>query len=184
MNRPNAFISGGAPAKNTDVTRADAEYFFDQIGIDLDILLQLALLSCLAPGTNLVSDTELPHPNIDWTPTRLSGRYLYRPDNDVLDAAVRSGRELVIVVDKKNISQLADKLSDYKCTCHQSIGDLMLVHAIFGNSNFEFVEAPTDWLAMVDVTESWGDDLKEKIIEDGYMHHLGCIETSPYLTQL
>jgi len=164
-------------------TRDDAEYFLKSVGIDLDTLLQQALLSNLPPGTVLDNQNDnFTHPHITWGSTRNSGIYLFRPSATELADAIRTGRDLVIVTNEQVI------LDNYNIDRWESIGDLALIWAQYNNAFDESISSPgiPDWMQLIDITESWAGEssLTEKIIEDGYVHHLGCNEASPYLTQL
>ena len=189
-------FAGGQPQEEKvpfpTCTRDDAEYFLQEAGIDLDTMQQQALLSNLPPGTAL-EGPEVPHPNIKWQATRTSGLYLFRPDDASFDQAVRTGKDLVVVVAKPEASQIA-RLSDYHTQIWESVGDLALIWAtdrsIKGGGRVAKHHphfTPANWILLIDLTEQWAPDdrsLAEKIIEDGYVHHLGCSEASPYLTQL
>lgn len=184
-------FQGGAPLLKEDTcTREDVACYLRAAGIDLDRLQQDALLSNLPQGTNICSD-GLP-PNIDPTPRRGAGRLLVRPTVSELDAAIRSGDDLAVIAEKDRMEGVFHQLSDYHRQLWESHGDLALVWArdndptrTGGGGHFHKLSEPR-WLVFIDVTERWCDDrsLQEKIIEDGYVHHLGCNKASPYLTQL
>jgi hypothetical protein len=182
------------PVTTDTCSKEDAECFLREAGIDLDTFQQHALLSNLPQGTNLEAEVEVMFPHIDWRRTRASGLYLFKPSDEKLERAIYQGRDLVCVVEKDRAQRVFDSLRDYKThTMWQSVGDLVLIwardydirHKHGGGGRWHFT--PPNWLLLVELTDSWCTDersLAEKIFEDGYVHHLGCNEASPYLTQL
>lgn len=170
------------------ITRDDAEYFLmSTYGINLDELEQKALLSRLPVGTCLVSqDMEINHPYINWEGTKDSAMYIYRPTDYKLASAAKTGHDIVAIVAKDQIKTAIELLADYAITMFESVGELALLWAkdndprkvrTFGGNKTH----PPNWSLLVNSTDGWD---AEKIIEDGYVHLLGCNDTSPYLTQL
>lgn len=170
--------------------RDDAVCFLQAAGVDLDIMQQQALLTYLPRGTCLTGDTEIFHPHVKWQASRDSGIYLFKPEVEAVEAAIRKGRDLVLVIPKSQY-QILDKLGDYNYDMWETLGDLAMIWArdreiARGRHAPGNCFRPPAWQEFLDLTEAWAGEgsLAEKINEDGYVHHLGCIESSPYLTQL
>lgn len=111
-----------------EITKDDISYFLKSTyNIDIDELQQKILLNNI-PQTNLISDNPINIESIDWTPSNIAGIYLYIPtENQILDS-IKTGRNIVIIIDKKKVNDILPQLNEYKKNIYQTDGNLAMIH--------------------------------------------------------
>lgn len=181
--------SGGAKNKKLPkpkLMKSDAAYFMlTTFNIDLDQMEKQALLTNLPPNIQLDGEM-IPHPYIDWSPGSRATTFV---DFDGLQRAISLANDIVTIVPKQVASEVISQLiSEYRDVEAWQTADIVLVWAKKSlgflskkNQHQIFDIEDENWEEFIDNTSEWDS---EKIIEDGYMQHLGCNYSSPYLTHL